>query len=89
VGATVSVDNISLGISPVTVDDIADGDHLVTLSKDGYQNYSASIAVTAGTTRSVSATLVPLTRSLHTPVSLLAILGGLGITGFLVLRKPV
>ena len=87
-GATVSVDNISLGISPVTVDNIADGDHMVTLTKDGYRNYSDSIAVTAGTTSIVSATLVPVTRSLHTPVSLLAILCALGITGFLILRKP-
>jgi hypothetical protein len=86
-GADVSVDNESVGISPLTKNDIAAGNHLVTIRMDGYQDYSTGILVTAGTTSTVSATLLPVTPSLHTPVYPLSALGALGIIGFFALRK--
>jgi hypothetical protein len=86
-GATIFVDNKSLGTSPFMTDNITTGDHLVIIRMDGYQDYSTSILVTAGATRTVSATLLPSTSSLHSPVFPLTALGALGIVGFFVLRK--
>jgi hypothetical protein len=87
-GATIFVDNSSIGISPLTAIDIAAGNHVVNLQMDGYQDYSASILVTAGTTRTVSATLLPVTPLKKTPLFPLTALWALGIIGFFVLRKP-
>ena len=86
-GANVSVDNESVGISPLTAGEIPAGNHLVTIKMAGYRDYSASILVTAGTTGTVSATLLPVKPSLKSPVSPLLALGALGIIGFLAVRK--
>jgi hypothetical protein len=86
-GATIFVDNESIGISPFTADDITAGNHLVTLRLKGYQDYSTSILIAAGTGRNVSAALVPATSSLHSPLFPLTALGALGIAGFFILRK--
>jgi hypothetical protein len=86
-GANVSVDNESVGISPLTVSDIPAGNHLVTIKKEGYRDYSASILIAAGTTGTVSATLLPVKPLLKSPVSPLLELGVLGIIGFFALRK--
>jgi len=87
-GATISVDNSSIGISPLTSIDIAAGNHQVTITLEGYQDYSTSILVVAGNTSTVSATLLPVTPSLYTPLCPLSALGALGIIGFLLQRKP-
>jgi hypothetical protein len=86
-GAKISVDNISIGISPLTASDIAVGNHLVTISMEGYQDYSTSILVTVETTSNVSATLLSVPPTLHSPVFLLTALGALGIISILSLRK--
>lgn len=86
-GANVSVDNVSVGISPLTASDIPAGNHLVTITMDGYRDYSASILVAVGTTGTVSATLLPVTPSLKTPLYSFLALGALGIIGFFVRRK--
>ena len=87
-GATISVDNSSIGISPLTSIDIAAGNHQVTITLEGYQDYSTSILIVAGNTSTVSATLLPVTPSLYTPLCPLSALGALGIIGFLLQRKP-
>lgn len=87
-GATVFVDNQSLGVSPLTAGDIAVGNHKITLQMDGYEEYSVSILVAADATRNVTATLVPVpTSTLHTPVHPLTALCALALTGFFILRK--
>lgn len=86
-GATISLDNNSLGISPLTANDIAVGNHLVTITLEGYQDYSTSILVSAGTTSTVSAILLSVPPTLHSPVFPLTALGALGIIGILALRK--
>ncbi|MDD1681330.1 MAG: PEGA domain-containing protein [Methanoregula sp.] len=86
-GAMVFVDNQSLGVSPVTVNDIAAGNHKVIIQKEGYEEYSVSILVAAGTTRNVTATLMPVTPGLHSPMHPLTALCALGIIGFCILRK--
>lgn len=62
-GANVFVDNNFIGISPLTANDIAAGNHMVTFRLDGYQEYSVSALVNAGTTSTVSAALLPVTPS--------------------------
>jgi hypothetical protein len=86
-GATILMDNESIGTTPFTADDITAGNHQVTLRMKGYQDYSTSVLVSGGSIRTVSATLVPGTPSLHTPVFPLTALGALGIAGFFILRK--
>jgi hypothetical protein len=54
---------------------------------EGYQDYSTSILVTAGTTSTVSAILLSVPPTLHSPVFPLTALGALGIIGILALRK--
>jgi hypothetical protein len=87
-GATISVDNRSIGMSPLDVHDIAPGNHLVTMGREGYENYSTSILVSAGTTSNVSATLLAIPPTLHSPLFPLAALGALGIIAFFSLRRP-
>jgi hypothetical protein len=86
-GATISVDNRSFGISPLTAGDIAAGNHRITLTREGYQNYSTSILVTEGNTSTVSATLLEVPPSLKTPLFPLTALCALGIIGSITLRK--
>lgn len=88
-GATISVDNRSLGQSPLTAGDITAGNHRVTITFEGFQDYSTSILVTPGNTSTVSATLLPVTPSLKTPLSPSLSLGALGIISLLFfLRRP-
>jgi len=67
-GASVFVDNQSVGTTPFTADIIATGNHEITLRLEGYEDFSLSVLVGAGTTRNVTTTLQPVTRSLHTPL---------------------
>ncbi|RPI39309.1 MAG: PEGA domain-containing protein [Methanoregulaceae archaeon] len=88
-GATIFLDNASIGISPVTAGNVSAGSHLVTMQREGYLDYSASILVTAGTTSSVSAALLPVTPALHSPALPLTVFGSLFLFGFFFLRKSV
>jgi hypothetical protein len=87
-GANILVDNNFIGISPLTTNEIAAGNHLVTFKMDGYQDYSTNALVNAGTTSSVSAALLPVTPAQKSPLLPLTTLCALGILGLLVLRKP-
>jgi hypothetical protein len=86
-GATISVDNSSVGISPLTASDITEGNHQITITLEGYQEYSTSILVTAGNASTVSATLLKVPPSSKTPLFPLTALCALGIIGFIILRK--
>jgi hypothetical protein len=86
-GATILVDNESLGTSPFLTDNITAGNHLITIRLNGYQDYSTSVLVTAGATRTVSAPLVRDSSSLHSPLFPLTALSALVIAVFLILRK--
>ena len=86
-GATILVDNQSIGTTPFTAQDIPSGNHQVTLHMDGFEDYSTSILVSAGATRTLSATLQPVTPPLHSPVFPLSAIVALAITGFFILAK--
>jgi hypothetical protein len=87
-GATIFLDNTSIGISPITAGNISAGSHLVTIQREGYFDYSSTILVTEGTTSSVSAALLPVTPALHSPSLPLTVLGSILLFGFFFLRKP-
>ncbi len=61
-GAAVYVDGDLKGATPVTLDDVAAGDHTVRLVKNGYLENSRMLAVPAGG-RSVQVRLTPTTPS--------------------------
>jgi hypothetical protein len=87
-GANIFVDNNFVGISPLTTGDIASGDHTVTFKMDGYQEYTTTALVNAGTTSTVSAALIPVTPTPKSPAPVMTVLGALGILGFILGRKP-
>jgi PEGA domain len=68
-GANIFADNNFIGISPLTAQDIAAGNHMVTFRLEGYQEYSTSALVNAGTTSTVSAALLPVTPTPKSPLS--------------------
>lgn len=80
-GANVFLDNVFIGISPLTMTTVAAGSHVVSIKLDGYQEYSVTTPVNTGAVSTVSAALVPVTpvtssRSPLSPVvALLAIIG--------------
>ncbi len=87
-GVNIFVDNNFVGITPLTVNDIISGTHVVTFKMDGYQDYSTNAVVNAGTTSSVSAALLPVTPAPKSPLLPVIAIMALGIIGLLVARKP-
>jgi PEGA domain len=87
-GANVFLDNNFIGITPLTLNDITAGSHLVTIRLDGYQEYSVTTAVNTGATSTVSAALAPVTPTPR-PASLtvLLIIAGLTLAGIAWVRK--
>lgn len=58
-GANVFLDNVFIGISPLTLPAVAAGSHEVSLKLEGYQPYSVTTPVNAGAVSTISAALVP------------------------------
>jgi hypothetical protein len=86
-GANVLLDNNFIGITPLTLNDIPAGSHIVTLTLDGYQDHSVTTAVNAGATSTVSAALAPVTPTPKSPLLPVTVLGAICIAGLTVLRK--
>ena len=81
------IDNNSVGITPLTVNDVAAGSHLLTLKLDGYQEYSTTTQVNAGATSTVAAALVTVTPTKKSPLLPVTILCALFIIALFVRRK--
>ena len=47
-GATVSIDEVTKGVTPLTIQDISQGEHTVKISSPGFQTRSLTIRTTAG-----------------------------------------
>lgn len=60
-GAKLVFDNVNKGTTPVTVQNVLAGSHTISLTKDGYFEYDADIAVSGGKTTTLSVPLVPIT----------------------------
>ncbi len=58
-GATIFLDNTYKGITPMVLSNIPQGSHTLLVSTNGYQNWTSSVTVTAGSYTQVSGTLTP------------------------------
>ena len=56
-GASVFVDGTLIGKTPLTVGEVAAGDHAVSLDLDGYRRWSSSVRIVAGERNRVTASL--------------------------------
>jgi len=80
-GASVYIDSVPAGVTPVILQDITPGSHLVMIKYPGYLTYTVNAPATVGETTSISPTLVKNPVSL--PLSPLVPLFGLAIAGAL------
>lgn len=60
-GATVRVNEIMRGMTPVLVEDLAPGQYLVEITLSGYQDFSDTVTVSADSTTPLDITLEPET----------------------------
>jgi hypothetical protein len=64
--ATVYLDNVNKGTTPLTLDDVRAGSHSILLRKTGYNDFMTSINVISGKTATVTATLTLLNQKTGT-----------------------
>lgn len=86
-GANVFLDNNFIGLSPLTLNEVSVGSHIVTFRLEGYQDNTATTQVNAGATSTVSVALLatqPTPKSGSVP---LVVCGALAIIGLLIIRK--
>ncbi|HLC48584.1 MAG TPA: PEGA domain-containing protein, partial [Candidatus Norongarragalinales archaeon] len=69
-GASMRVDAISKGLTPLTITNLSVGSHSVGFTKTGYLPYSTTVPVVASATATVSAVLVPTPTPTATPTSI-------------------
>jgi hypothetical protein len=78
-GANVFLDNAFVGITPLTLDTVPAGSHVVSIKMDGYQEYSITTPVNAGAVSTVSAALTQVTPTMKSAMmpmaGLIAVLG--------------
>jgi PKD repeat protein len=65
-GAIVFIDNVIKGRTPLTIKDTAIGDHRITITFDGYEEYTRNIMVEGATPLTIAAVL---TKSLPQPTT--------------------
>jgi hypothetical protein len=58
-GANIFLDNAYKGITPMVLSNVPQGTHTLLLKTDGYQSWTSSVTVTAGSYTQVSGTLSP------------------------------
>jgi hypothetical protein len=63
-GALITVDGAPVGESPVTVDDLAPGEHLVEATADDHEDASGVVTVEAGRQAMLQLRLSPVTRAM-------------------------
>ena len=77
-GAGVFVDNVYRGITPMTVSGLVPGEHTVTLKKDGYADWAASVTVISDRTITLSGTIASATpQATRSPAPFAATLASL------------
>ena len=95
-GATIYIDGVQQGISPATIPGISAGTHTLLLKRDGYQDLSLPVVISAGRTHTYTSALLQsgaapataaTTRKSSTPATGAVVAAG--IAGALLLcRKP-
>jgi hypothetical protein len=63
-GATIVLDETTMGTTPTTLNSISVGSHVLVLKKSGYDDYSTPVIVNSGTMTVLSFTLAPVTGSI-------------------------
>ena len=58
-GATVSIDAVEKGVSPLSLD-LSPGDYALVLSLSGYKNHSETVSIVKGQTTTVTVILIPV-----------------------------
>ena len=87
-GANVFLDNNFIGISPLTLNDVSTGSHVITFKLEGYADYSSTTQVNAGATSIVSAALSPAAQPTQKSGAVpIMVYGALTIIGLLTIRK--
>ncbi len=87
-GADIYLDNAYKGITPLTLTDVSPGSHTVKVQVSGYQDWSDSVQVNAGSTSYVSASLNPIANPTQSGALPFAALGALAVFGLIfVVRK--
>ena len=61
-GARVTIDGRPAGTTPLDVADLAPGEHVVRIERDGYQGWTDTVRVVAGERLRVAASLEPVGR---------------------------
>jgi len=77
-GAQVYIDNLFKGTTPVTVENLAPGEHTLKLTLSGYDDFTTSGTLSPGETASVAIQLTPAPPVEESPAGTFAIIGGLG-----------
>ena len=87
-GAEIYIDNAYKGITPLTVDGISAGTHTVMVALNGYNDWSTSVQVGAGSIASASASLSPVSApTAKAGVAPFAAIGALAALGLLGARR--
>jgi hypothetical protein len=88
-GANVYINNVFIGITPLTFQNVTPGTYAIQITLDGYTPYSTTGQVSAGQNVRVSASLAPVTTPTPTskaPASLVPVLVSLGAAGIVTMR---
>jgi hypothetical protein len=87
--ASVFIDNVLKGVTPISLTDISAGSHQVLIRLEGYQDYTVTQQVNAGATNTIAAALNPnvTPRPTRSGTSPLAIAGALGCIGLFGIRR--
>jgi len=89
-GANIYLDNAYRGITPLTLVDIPQGSHAIILKINGYQDWTSTVNVAAGSYTQVSGTLsagpqpnppAPAPQPTKSPLNVIAIISAIGIGG--------
>jgi len=86
-GAQIFLDGEVMGVTPMTIQDIAEGEHTLILRMEGFSDYTETVTITPEGAV-VSATLIPVPTLIgRIGLSPLALLGALTVTAFLMQKK--
>ncbi len=88
-GADVYLDNLYKGFTPLTIDEVPAGSHVVTFKMPGYSDAQYTVQVASDKTTPVMGllTLVPTAAPTSSPLSTVIVAGALAIPGILFLGR--
>ena len=86
-GAQIYLDGEVIGVTPMTAQNVTDGEHTLILRMEGYSDYTETVVTTSEETV-VSVTLIPVSAaSGRIGLSTLSLVGALAATAFLIHKR--